>query len=74
MPEGETVPVTDAKAAAYRLGIITVLILAALTVVELVIAITLGSIVLLFIVALIKAVIIIQNFMHISRLWRGEEH
>lgn len=65
---------TDAKAAAYRLGIITVLILAALTVVELVIAITLGSIVLLFIVALIKAVIIIQNFMHISRLWRGEEH
>lgn len=65
---------TDAKAAAYRLGIITVLILAALTVVELVIAITLGSIVLLFIVALIKAVIIIQNFMHIARLWRGEEH
>lgn len=65
---------TEKRAAAYRLGIITIAILAALTIVEFVIAINLNSAILLLIVALIKAVIVMQNFMHISRLWREESH
>ncbi len=33
-----------------------------------------GLLVLLFIIALLKAAVIIQNFMHIARLWREESH
>lgn len=62
------------KAAAYRLGVVTLLILGVLTIVEFVVAIYLGSTVLLLIIALIKAAVIVQNFMHISRLWNEEAH
>ncbi len=64
----------ESKAAAYRLGITTLLILGALTVVEFFVAVYLGSAVLLLIIALIKAVVVINNFMHIARLWREESH
>ncbi|WP_374689018.1 hypothetical protein [Promineifilum sp.] len=64
----------DKKAAAYRLGLITLLILAVLTAAEYFVSIYLGSLVLLFIIALVKAAIIVQNFMHIARLWREESH
>lgn len=64
----------DNRAAAYRLGLITLFILAALTIVEFVVAIYLGSAILLLLVALVKAAIIVQNFMHITRLWREESH
>ncbi len=64
----------DKKAAAYRLGLITLVILAVLTAVEYVVSIYLGSLVLLFIIAVIKAAVIVQNFMHITRLWREESH
>lgn len=62
------------KAAAYRLGYITLAILAVLTIIEFFAAIYLGSLVFLFIIAIIKAAVIIQNFMHISRLWSSEEN
>lgn len=62
------------KAAAYRLGLITLIILAVLTAVEFGVAIYLESLVLLFIIALVKAAVIIQNFMHIARLWQEESH
>lgn len=62
------------RAAAYRLGVVTLIIMGVLTIVEFVVAIYLGSTVLLLIIALIKAAIIAQNFMHISRLWREESH
>jgi len=64
----------DKKAAAYRLGLITLIILAVLTAIEFVVAIYLGSLVLLFIIALVKAAVIILNFMHIARLWQEESH
>ncbi len=64
----------DRKAAAYRLGLITLIILAVLTVAEYFVSVYLGSLVLLFIIALVKAAIIVQNFMHIARLWREESH
>ena len=62
------------KAAAYRLGLITLIILAVLTVAEYFVSIYTGSLILLMIVALIKAAIIVNNFMHITRLWREESH
>jgi hypothetical protein len=64
----------EKKAAAYRLGLITLVIMAVLTVVEFAVSIYLGSLVLLFILAVIKAAVIVQNFMHITRLWREESH
>lgn len=64
----------DRKAAAYRLGLITLLILAVLTVAEYFVSIYTGSLILLMIIALIKAAIIVNNFMHITRLWREESH
>lgn len=64
----------DKKAAAYRLGLITLGILGILTIFEFIVAIYLNSLVLLFIIALVKAAVIVQNFMHIARLWREESH
>ena len=65
----------ERKAAAYRLGIITLLVLAVLTAIEYWVSVGLhGSAVILFIIALLKAGIIVQNFMHIARLWREESH
>lgn len=64
----------DRKAAAYRLGLITLLILAVLTVAEYFVSVYTGSLILLMIIALIKAAIIVNNFMHITRLWREESH
>jgi hypothetical protein len=71
--KGVSYTVNDRKAAAYRLGFITLIILAVLTAVEFWVSVSLGSAVLLFIIALIKTAFIVQNFMHISRLWREEE-
>jgi hypothetical protein len=65
---------SEKKAAAYRLGLITLILLAVLTIAEFFVSIYLGSLVLLFIIAVIKAAIIVQNFMHITRLWREESH
>lgn len=66
---------SEKKAAAYRLGIVTAIILAALTILEYWVSVGLnGSMVFLLIIALIKAGVIVQNFMHITRLWREESH
>lgn len=63
------------KAKAMRRGLITFLALLVLTIVEYFVGIQANaSIVLLFVIALVKAALIIQVFMHISRLWREEEH
>lgn len=64
----------EKKAAAYRLGVMTFLALAVLTVIEYIVGITLNSTTLLFIIGLLKAAAIVQNFMHIGRLWREESH
>ena len=66
--------INERKAAAYRLGLSTLLILAVLTAVEYFVSVYTGSLILLLIIALIKAAIIVNNFMHITRLWREESH
>ncbi len=65
----------DKKAAAYRLGFTTLGILAVLTAVEYIVGVYIPNpAVWLIILALVKAGIIVQNFMHIARLWREESH
>jgi len=71
---GDVRRMNDKKAAAYRLGFITLAILAVLTIGEFLVAVYMETLVLLFIIALLKAAVIVQNFMHIARLWREEGH
>ncbi len=65
---------SESKSKAYRRGLITFWVLMLLTVVEFIVGIQPGaSFVLLFVIILLKAALIVQVFMHISRLWREEE-
>jgi heme/copper-type cytochrome/quinol oxidase subunit 4 len=61
------------KSAAYELGGTVLLGLAVLTAVEFALGARDFSIVALFIVALIKAGMIINYYMHVSHLWSEEE-
>ncbi len=65
---------SEKKRAAYQQGVVTLMILAVLTAVEYWVGVASGSVVWLFLLALLKAVVIVQNFMHIARLWRSPEH
>lgn len=65
----------EKKAAAYRLGLVTLVVLFVLTVVEYWIGVNVESrLVWMFIIALLKAGIIVQNFMHVYRMWNEEGH
>lgn len=62
------------KAADFRQIYIIFLVLVVLTVAEFVVSTTIGSTVLLLLIALAKSALIVQFFMHIYRLWREEDH
>ncbi len=65
----------EKKKAEYRRNFYIFIVLALLTVVEFAIALNLSNpAVPLVLVALIKAGLIVNFFMHIYRLWREEEH
>ena len=65
----------EKKAAAYRLGLTTLAVLFVLTIVEYWIGVNVESrFVWMVIIALLKAGVIVQNFMHVYRLWREESH
>ncbi len=70
---GEIKPKALTEKLAFRRGWLVLLVLALLTIVELYIAIQLQSITILFVILLIKAAIIAQNFMHISEVFASEE-
>lgn len=64
----------EGRRAAYRLGFLVLVGLAVLTGLEFLIAgVTDGSAVFLFIIALIKAGIILQYYMHVRSVWAEEE-
>jgi cytochrome c oxidase subunit IV len=67
---------TKRKTAIYREGIIVVVILAILTLVEYFAAITppFGSFAILMILALLKAILVVNFFMHIRSVWSEDEH
>lgn len=64
----------ERKAADFRQVYIIFIILAVLTAVEFVVSTQLNAPVLLTLIALAKAALIVQFFMHVYRLWREEEH
>jgi caa(3)-type oxidase subunit IV len=68
----------EKRAAAYRSSITVGIVLAILTIVEYFAAVYMAelgmdSTVVLFLLALFKAVAVVNYFMHVSRLWRQEE-
>jgi heme/copper-type cytochrome/quinol oxidase subunit 4 len=68
----------EKRAAAYRASVTVGLVLAILTVIEYFAAVymaemNIDSTVVLFLLALFKAVAVVNYFMHVSRLWRQEE-
>jgi hypothetical protein len=62
------------RAAVYRLGSTVLLGLGLLTAAELWVANALGSAVILLLLAMFKAGLILQYFMHVRRLWSEEVH
>jgi cytochrome c oxidase subunit 4 len=62
------------KAAAFRLGLIVLLGLAVLTAVEFAVSFLDAALIALFIIALFKAGLILEYFMHLSSLWSEEEN
>jgi len=58
----------------FRRGNNAALILVVITVIELILALTFESAILLVLLSIAKAGIIIQVFMNISRLWNPEDH
>lgn len=61
------------KSAAYRKGILVLVVLAALTALEFWVATAAGgSVAFLFIIALIKAGVIVQYYMHLDSVWSEE--
>lgn len=65
----------ESRAVAYRRSAIVALVLAVLTIIEYYAAIYFNSTIVLFLLALFKAVAVLNYFMHVSRLWtQQEEH
>jgi hypothetical protein len=63
---------TKKRSAAYRLSATVAIVLAILTLIEYFAAIYMQSTVILMLLALFKAVAVLQYFMHVSRLWIQE--
>lgn len=64
----------ERKAADFRQVYIIFIILAVLTAAEFLVSTNLNAPVLLLLIAVAKAALIVQFFMHVYRLWREEEH
>lgn len=66
----------EQQAATFRQATVVAIVLAALTILEFYMgdSETLNSPVFLFIVAFIKAALVIYFFMHVYRLWREDDH
>lgn len=64
---------SEKRSAAYRQSVTVAIVLAILTIVEYFAAIYMPSTVILMLLALFKAVAVLNYFMHVSRLWKQEE-
>lgn len=63
------------RRSAYGRSALVALVLAALTIVEYFVAVELNSAIFLMLIAIFKALIVVQAYMHVSRLWKPEgEH
>jgi cytochrome c oxidase subunit 4 len=64
----------EQRGGSYRQVIIISVLLAILTIAEYFVAQAFPSAVFLLLIALVKAALIVQFFMHVYRLWREESH
>jgi len=64
----------DKKKAAFRVGVLTFIGLLVLTLIEYWVSFMAAATIPLFIIALLKAGLILEFFMHISSLWSEEGH
>ena len=65
---------TKRKSALYREGIIVAIVLAVVTVIEYYVALNLNSFAIMMILAVLKAILVVNYFMHIRSLWSEDEH
>ena len=73
-PERVAEKTLPGRKAAFRRGIYVLIALAVLTGLEFIIATAMeGSVALLFIIALVKAGLILQYYMHLNSVWSEEE-
>lgn len=73
MEDKKSAALEEEKSAAFEQGGTVLLGLAVLTAAEFAFGVRAGSIVALFIIALIKGGMILNYFMHVVRLWSEEE-
>jgi caa(3)-type oxidase subunit IV len=66
--------VEDKKTEAYQRIFMVFIVLAILTGVEYLVSQYLDSMILLLLIAFVKAGLIVNYFMHVYRLWREESH
>lgn len=69
-----TKSLSERRRPAYIRSALVALALAVLTAVEFFVAISLNSVILLLLLAVVKAALVVWFFMHVSRLWTVEEH
>jgi hypothetical protein len=62
------------RSAAYRQGFLVLVGLAVLTILEYLVSVYLSSAVMILLMNLAKAGLIVQYYMHVSRLWTEEAH
>lgn len=60
------------RSKAYRASIVTAIILAVLTAIEFFAAFATTSAVIMMLLGLAKAYFVVNNFMHVSRLWSAD--
>ena len=65
---------TKRKSAIYREGIIVAIVLAIVTGIEYYVALNLNSFSIMMILALLKAILVVNYFMHMRSLWSEDEH
>lgn len=70
----ETNNATAGPMSGMAIGTKVILILAALTLIEYLVAVgkPVGQIPMIFAIAILKAVLIVVYFMHVKQIWRGE--
>ena len=62
------------RSAAYRQGLLVLVGLAVLTILEYLVSVYFYSVVIILLINLAKAGLILQYYMHVSRLWSEEGH
>ncbi len=69
-----TKSLSERRNPAYIRSALVALSLAVLTIAEYIVAVSFNSLIILLLLAVLKAALVVWFFMHVSRLWTVEEH